>query len=73
MWSKMLLLSLNILVLLAIVDSGNVIFKDQTAKKNQDNETGTVDQKMQSPPLTSTADNESNKKEVYFYFLQSKE
>lgn len=57
MWTKMLLLSLNILILLAIVDSGNIIFKEQGAKKNQDNETATVDQKMQVAPLSAPEDN----------------
>lgn len=64
----MLLLSLNVLVLLAIVDSGNVVFKDQTVKKNQDNDTGTVEQKIQSSSL-SASDNEFNKKEVNYFII----
>lgn len=70
MWSKMLLLSLNVLVLLAIVDSGNVVFKDQVIKKNPDNETGNVDHKIQSSPV-SASDSESNKKEVNCFIFYS--
>lgn len=71
MWSKMLLLSLNVLVLLAIVngaDGGNVVFKDQIVKKNPDNETVSVDHKMQSSSH-SASESELNKKEVNFFIF----